>query len=156
MPDQQAARTVARGIVARPGQYGFRDRAFRRGGYADEAVVVADDGFCRRVAVDISGSARGRNGTIATPVDGVGQPCAGCSKAHEAEQRPDDSPAAVEQRWALYEEQTAPLIAHYRRQGVLAVVDGVGSPDEVFGRLLAAIVATTGLSGPGGDGRASR
>jgi hypothetical protein len=48
------------------------------------------------------------------------------------------------------------LIAHYRRQGVLAVVDGVGSPDEVFGRLVAAIVATTGLSGPGGDGRASR
>ena len=74
----------------------------------------------------------------------------------EAEQRTDDSPAAVEQRLALYEEQTAPLIAHYRRQGVLAVVDGVGSPDEVFGRLLAAIVATTGLSGPGGDGRASR
>ena len=74
----------------------------------------------------------------------------------EAEQRTDDSPAAVEQRLALYEEQTAPLIAHYRRQGVLAAVDGVGSPDEVFSRLLAAIVATTGLSGPGGDGRASR
>ncbi len=70
--------------------------------------------------------------------------------------RVDDSPAAVEQRLALYDEQTAPLIAHYRRQGVLAVVDGVGSPDEVFGRLIAAIVATTGLSGPGGDGRASR
>ena len=74
----------------------------------------------------------------------------------EAEHRTDDSPAAVEQRLALYEEQTAPLIAHYRRQGVLAVVDGVGSPDEVFGRLVAASVATTGLSGPGGDGRASR
>ena len=74
----------------------------------------------------------------------------------EAEHRTDDSPAAVEQRLALYEEQTAPLIAHYRRQGVLAVVDGVGSPDEVFGRLIAAIVATTGLSGPGGDGRATR
>ena len=74
----------------------------------------------------------------------------------EAEHRTDDSPAAVEQRLALYEEQTAPLIAHYRRQGVLAVVDGVGSPDEVFGRLVAANVATTGLSGPGGDGRASR
>ena len=74
----------------------------------------------------------------------------------EAEHRTDDSPEAVEQRLALYEEQTAPLIAHYRRQGVLAVVDGVGSPDEVFGRLVAAIVATTGLSGPGGDGRASR
>lgn len=74
----------------------------------------------------------------------------------EAEHRTDDSPEAVEQRLALYDVQTAPLIAHYRRQGVLAVVDGVGSPDEVFGRLIAAIVATTELTGAGGDGRASR
>lgn len=61
-----------------------------------------------------------------------------------AEQRVDDSPEAVAQRLDLYEQQTAPLIAHYRRQGVLAVVDGVGTPDEVFARLLSAIAATTG------------
>lgn len=72
------------------------------------------------------------------------------------EHRADDSPAAVERRLALYEEQTAPLIAHYRKQGVLAQVDGVGSPDEVFARLVAAIGSATGVSGPGGDGQASR
>jgi adenylate kinase len=72
------------------------------------------------------------------------------------EHRADDSPAAVERRLALYEEQTAPLIAHYRKQGVLAQVDGVGSPNEVFARLVAAIGSATGVSGPGGDGQASR
>lgn len=73
-----------------------------------------------------------------------------------AEGRTDDSPEAVAQRLDLYEEQTAPLIAHYRRQGILAVVDGVGTPDEVFARLLAAIANSTGIAGRGGDGQASR
>jgi adenylate kinase len=56
----------------------------------------------------------------------------------------------------LYEEQTAPLIAHYRNKGVLAVVDGVGSPDEVFARLVSTIVAATGVEPRGGDGQARR
>ncbi|NCZ86266.1 MAG: adenylate kinase, partial [Actinobacteria bacterium] len=73
-----------------------------------------------------------------------------------AEHRVDDSPAAVEQRLALYEEQTAPLIAHYRRQGTLAVVDGLGTPDEVFARLVSVISSATGVQGTGGDGTASR
>lgn len=73
-----------------------------------------------------------------------------------AEHRADDSPEAVERRLALYEEQTAPLIAHYRKQGVLAVVDGVGTPDEVFARLVSAIHATTGVASPGGDGQTRR
>ncbi|MGA0148489.1 MAG: adenylate kinase [Ilumatobacteraceae bacterium] len=73
-----------------------------------------------------------------------------------AEQRADDAPEAVERRLALYEEQTAPLIAHYRKQGVLAVVDGVGSPDDVFARMVSAIVNATGITAPGGDGRTSR
>ena len=73
-----------------------------------------------------------------------------------SEHRADDSPAAVEQRLALYDEQTAPLIAYYRRQGVLAVVDGVGTPDEVFARAVSAIAAATGVTGSGGDGQVSR
>jgi adenylate kinase len=78
------------------------------------------------------------------------------SARRAAEHRVDDSPEAVERRLALYEEQTAPLISHYRKLGVLAVVDGVGSPDEVFSRLVSAIQATTGVSGPGGDGQTAR
>jgi adenylate kinase len=50
-------------------------------------------------------------------------------------QRDDDTPEAVSRRLDLYESQTAPLIDFYRRDGRLAVVDGVGHPDAVFARL---------------------
>jgi adenylate kinase len=57
-------------------------------------------------------------------------------------QRDDDTPEAIEHRLDLYEEQTAPLIEFYQREGRLAVVDGVGSPEDVFRRLTAAVDAT--------------
>ena len=54
-------------------------------------------------------------------------------------QRDDDTPEAVEHRLDLYEEQTSPLIEYYGADGRLAVVDGVGHPDEVFRRLTTAV-----------------
>jgi adenylate kinase len=53
--------------------------------------------------------------------------------------REDDSPEAIARRLALYEEQTAPLIAWFSDRGVLVTVDGLGTEDEVFARLQAAI-----------------
>jgi adenylate kinase len=54
-------------------------------------------------------------------------------------QRDDDTPEAIEHRLDLYEEATAPLIEYYEGQGRLCVVDGRGTPEQVF-RLLAAAV----------------
>lgn len=54
-------------------------------------------------------------------------------------QRPDDRPEAVRTRLAVYAEQTAPLIDHYRRRGLLRPVDARGAPDEVAARVLAAV-----------------
>jgi adenylate kinase len=56
-------------------------------------------------------------------------------------QRDDDTPEAIEHRLDLYEEQTSPLIEFYQREGRLAVVNGVGSPEEVFRRLTTAVDA---------------
>jgi adenylate kinase len=50
-------------------------------------------------------------------------------------QRDDDTPDAVNRRLDLYETQTEPLIEYYDRQARLAVIDGIGHPDEVFRRL---------------------
>jgi adenylate kinase len=57
----------------------------------------------------------------------------------KAEGRADDSPEAVRNRLKVYEEQTAPVVDHYRNQGKLAHLDGVGSLDQVFTRILEAI-----------------
>jgi len=45
----------------------------------------------------------------------------------------------VRHRLNVYDQQTAPVIDFYRQHGQLTVVDGVGSLDEVFTRILEAI-----------------
>jgi adenylate kinase len=45
----------------------------------------------------------------------------------------------VMRRLQLYEQETVPIIDHYRRLGKLEVVDGEGDGDEVFKRLVTAI-----------------
>ena len=57
----------------------------------------------------------------------------------KAEGRADDNPDSVRKRLSIYDEQTAPVVEYYRQRGVLTVVDGVGSLDEVFTRILEAI-----------------
>jgi adenylate kinase len=57
----------------------------------------------------------------------------------KAEGRADDSPDAVRNRLKVYDQQTAPVIDYYRNQGKLAHLDGVGTLDEVFNRILEAI-----------------
>lgn len=57
-------------------------------------------------------------------------------------QRDDDTEGAVRQRLDLYAAETLPLVSYYERRGQLATVDGLGTPDEVFARLLAAIDAS--------------
>ena len=55
------------------------------------------------------------------------------------EGRADDAPEAVRKRLQVYENQTAPVVEFYRQHAQLTVVDGVGSLDEVFTRILEAI-----------------
>ncbi|HMB56048.1 MAG TPA: adenylate kinase [Arenimonas sp.] len=57
----------------------------------------------------------------------------------QAEGRADDSPDAVRNRLKVYDEQTAPVVDFYRNQGKLAHLDGVGSLDAVFTRIIEAI-----------------
>jgi adenylate kinase len=54
-------------------------------------------------------------------------------------QRDDDTPEAVNKRLDLYDTQTTPLINFYNAKGLLAVINGVGHPDHVLDRLVAAI-----------------
>jgi adenylate kinase len=55
------------------------------------------------------------------------------------EGRADDNPESVRKRLCVYDEQTAPVIDFYRQHGQLIAVDGVGTLDAVFDRILEAI-----------------
>lgn len=61
----------------------------------------------------------------------------------KAEGRADDNPESVRKRLNVYTEQTAPVIEFYRQHGQLTVVDGVGSLDDVFNRIIEAIAPAT-------------
>lgn len=65
-------------------------------------------------------------------------------------QREDDQPEAIKRRLELYERETGPLLEFYDGLGLLATVDGVGDPDDVFDRIIdgAETVRALRLSSP--------
>lgn len=56
-------------------------------------------------------------------------------------QRSDDQQETVEARLAIYEKQTAPLIAYYRERGLLSDLDGSGRIEAVNRRLINLLTA---------------
>ena len=58
-----------------------------------------------------------------------------------ARKREDDDPEVFTRRITSFELQTAPLLDYYARQGKLASIDGLGTADEIFGRVQAAVTA---------------
>jgi adenylate kinase len=65
--------------------------------------------------------------------------CTSCDAGPLLTQRPDDNEKTVARRLAVYEEQTRPLIEHYRAQGLLRAIDAQGEVDAVTARLLAVL-----------------
>ena len=53
--------------------------------------------------------------------------------------RKDDTEEAVRTRLGAYHAQTAPIVPHYEKQGLVRRVDGVGDQDEVTERILEAL-----------------
>ena len=60
-------------------------------------------------------------------------------KRAEIEGRADDNRETIENRLKVYYDQTAPLKDYYERQNVLKPVDGMGSIDEIFERIISAL-----------------
>ncbi|HLD21427.1 MAG TPA: adenylate kinase [Patescibacteria group bacterium] len=55
---------------------------------------------------------------------------------HQLLQRDDDKPASIKERLHIYHVQTKPLIMRYRERNVLCHVEGVGSIDDVWHRMM--------------------
>lgn len=95
--------------------------------------VVLERLAARRVCVDCA-----TNYSVDAPPR-YGWVCDNCGG--EVVQRADDTPDAIRNRLALYEQETAPLIAWYEQRSLLTAIDGLGTADEVTRRLVAAIDA---------------
>jgi adenylate kinase len=147
-PDAQAGfvldgfpRTVAQAEA-------LKARLEARGARLDRAVaiIVPDDEVVKR----ISGRRTCRNcgamyHTIFDPPTNFNV-CNSCNG--ELYQREDDAEDIVRMRLEVYKSSTRPLLEHYERAGLLARVDGIGSPDEINHRILDAIGARYAQSAP--------
>jgi adenylate kinase len=67
----------------------------------------------------------------------------------EVVQRQDDTETAIRRRLDLYEAQTAPLVAWYRRASLLVNVPGTGNADQVTERVVQSIDRRRGEFGVG-------
>lgn len=54
---------------------------------------------------------------------------------NRGEGRSDDTPKKVKNRLMLYRSETQPVLNYYKKQGLVKSIDGVGSIDDIFGRI---------------------
>ncbi len=101
------------------------------------AVMVPDEEIVRRISGRRTCRKCQAMYNVATEpprTDGVCDKCGG-----ELYQREDDAEETVRHRLEVYNASTRPLLDYYERAGILARIDGVGSPDEVERRMIAAL-----------------
>lgn len=56
-------------------------------------------------------------------------------KRGELSGRSDDTPETIKSRLQVYYRQTAQLKEYYAKQGILAMIDGMGTVDDIFSRI---------------------
>lgn len=143
-----AAPDVARGVILdgfprTAGQADALDRLLAGTGRAVTAAIaleVDDAAMVDRIAgrFTCAGCGEGYHETMKTPaVAGVCDRCGGTTFRRRA----DDRAETVAARLAAYHADTAPLIAHYDREGVLEKIDAMGSIAEVAGALAQVVAA---------------
>jgi adenylate kinase len=100
-------------------------------------IDVPQDVSLRRILGHMACTKCGRNYSIESPpeVDRVCDVCKG-----EVVRRTDDlDEKTVLSRLDTYHRQTEPLKAYYDERGLLREVDGEGTPEEVFARIVSVL-----------------
>ena len=120
---------VVNGIVAeRLAEADVVERGFLLDGYPrtpDQAAAL--ESFLADAGAPLDGALN-----LDVPVDEV-------TARMMARGRADDTEEGIRRRLALYESETAPLLAWFDERGLLDVVDGLGDEESVFARLSAAV-----------------
>ncbi|EKE09097.1 MAG: hypothetical protein ACD_16C00213G0020 [uncultured bacterium] len=105
---------------------------FKELGHEIDAVIqltVDEDKLIERLSSRVTCEECGRP----YPKDFPFQRVEACSKcgSRSFSRRPDDEPEAVRTRFKVYNEQTKPLLNYYAKQGLLKVINGMKSIEEV-------------------------
>jgi len=98
------------------------------------ALEVDDDAMVARITgrFTCAGCGAGYHDEFQRPKeDGVCDTCGGT----EFTRRSDDNAETVRARLRAYHDQTAPIIGHYAKKGVMKTVDGMASIDDVTQQL---------------------
>ena len=114
------------------------------------AGILGEDSLDRAVVIDVAVP-------VATARILARRVCTGCGRLYsvgmaggleswtcgacggEVRRRLDDSEEAVTRRLRAYDQIAEPLLDWFRQRGLLLMVDGAGSSEEVFSRLLAGL-----------------
>ncbi len=107
-----------------------------KGGKLDHVIELAvdDDAMVQRITgrYTCAGCGQGYHDEFEKPAtEGVCDKCGGT----EFTRRADDTEDTVRNRLNAYHEQTAPILAYYKEQGVLKDVDGMADIDAVTDQL---------------------
>jgi adenylate kinase len=121
------------------------DMVLERLGEGDCGGGFVLDGFPRTVPQ--AEALEGRLDTLGRPLDAVVSLEVGedelrdrlAGRAEEQDRAEDDDQDAISRRLELFDQETAPLLDFYAGRGLLVRVKGAGDPDEVTGRLAAAL-----------------
>jgi len=108
-------------------------------------LVVPDEILIKRLSARVQCRAAGHIYNLLTLKPKVGGTCD--TDGSELYQRDDDKPNAIKKRLKLYHEQSAPLLEHYRKKGLVidsAVNDLMTPPEVVVARILAALKGSEG------------
>jgi adenylate kinase len=103
------------------------------------------DGFPRTVAqaVSLDNMLSGRNTSVSVMIslevsdDELKKRLSG--RASVSGRADDSDPAIIENRIAVYKEQTLPVFGYYKKQGKTKTIEGLGSIDEIFDRICRAV-----------------
>lgn len=128
------------GFPRNVGQARALDALLADGGTSLDAAVVLEvpeETSLRRILGRRVCSNCGRNYHVDAPPE-KNWTCDACGG--EVIERTDDHEAeTVKNRLRLYHQQTEPLKKYYDDKGLLREIDGLGSPDEVFSRIVSSI-----------------
>ncbi len=72
------------------------------------------------------------------PSEAGASKCSSCDGA-DLYQREDDKEEVIARRLEVYEEQTAPIIAFYRNEGILLTIPAVGSVAQITEQAISAL-----------------